>query len=83
MKDLFKEIDIDGINYNIDEMNNLSYVIGKMNEYVNKIGFKLFGYSKKDLAKRDVVSPNLADSFIMAYSLPPKQIIQIKASYYK
>lgn len=38
--------------------------------------------SKKDLAKRGIKSPNIADAFIMAYSdvrRPPKKVIEVRA----
>jgi|GEM_PF-1352220 len=38
--DLFKEISIDGINYEIDRMEDLNYTIKKMYEYIDKVGLE-------------------------------------------
>jgi hypothetical protein len=35
--DLFKQIIIDGINYEIDKMSDLSYTMNKMNEYIKNV----------------------------------------------
>ncbi len=77
-----------GTPHEIDEMISISGDMPNLDKLITELSTPKKDYdqngrvkveSKKDLAKREVKSPNIADAFIMSYA-PIKPAIKINAS---